>query len=435
MKQNMMKLPNLKYVVFSPGNGVYQFTEDEDIAVSTAATVDVVTTVPKFKQVPVRVLSILTTDDCNLACSYCYMNHCKPSSFAYLDMDTFIAAFDSLISKDVSILQSIGFMGGEPTLNMTLIEQITTYVRARNPGIGVSITTNGTKLLDVMPGSDLTVLEWMFEHNISIKLSIAGPADIHNKERSDCHGNPTHSTLMNMLRFAKQISPEKTRLGMDHRVTLTLGDGTLLNRLQYFNLMLAQGYGSNVHFETDVDIVLSEDELVTTEAAFTADMIAASDWIIAEIKAGNRPIWNDMIQQRIGVIIGQVARSHSCAAGASLMSIGPKGELRACHRSAGCDIGTIADGLDRTLYGDWVDTRATFRVDCRTCDIRRMCGGGCRAVTAALGLGTRVTHPTECMTLRVRILMAFYIIDEVGEDVLCELYGFKKPSEGDEKNE
>lgn len=107
-------------------------------------------------------LQLLTTLKCNLKCTYCSLGVGEvlgsQTELKY-DMDQLAAFVDKhLTGKEVYVT----FYGGEPTLNMRMMEDVMT----RFPGFRFQLQTNGT-LLDDVP-------DWMLAKLSNILVSIDG---------------------------------------------------------------------------------------------------------------------------------------------------------------------------------------------------------------------------------------------------------------------
>ena len=107
-------------------------------------------------------LQLLTTLKCNLKCTYCSLGVGEvlgsQTELRY-DMDQLAAFVDKhLTGKEVYVT----FYGGEPTLNMRMMEDVMT----RFPGFRFQLQTNGT-LLDDVP-------DWMLAKLSNILVSIDG---------------------------------------------------------------------------------------------------------------------------------------------------------------------------------------------------------------------------------------------------------------------
>ena len=128
----------------------------------------------------VRQVVFEVTDDCNLSCKYCgygyfyndYDNRAKAKlSFnkAKLLLDYIFSYHNTYNNNSLEREIAIGFYGGEPLLNMTLIKQIVSYIDSLNLEdlkIKYGMTTNGM-LLDKN-------FEYLSEHNFSLLVSLDG---------------------------------------------------------------------------------------------------------------------------------------------------------------------------------------------------------------------------------------------------------------------
>ena len=77
----------------------------------------------------IKYITFNITEDCNLRCTYCYFTH--KNSKTKMNIETAKAAVDFILS-DTSLAIYDGvvwdFIGGEPTLEMDLIDEICDYI-------------------------------------------------------------------------------------------------------------------------------------------------------------------------------------------------------------------------------------------------------------------------------------------------------------------
>ena len=138
-----------------------------------------------------RTITFQITDDCNLCCSYCYQinkgHHKMPFEIAKTLIDELLHN-DKLIENYVKSKNSLGaileFIGGEPLLEVDLIDQIIDYfieqcIILHHPWIDrfrVSICSNG--VLYFTP----KVQEFIKKHqtHLSFSISIDGNKKLHD---------------------------------------------------------------------------------------------------------------------------------------------------------------------------------------------------------------------------------------------------------------
>jgi len=84
----------------------------------------------QFGDGDIQDITFSVTEDCNLRCKYCYMVH--KNDFKKMDFETARKSVDYLLSiEPPSKFVIWDFIGGEPTLEMELIDQITDYIKLK----------------------------------------------------------------------------------------------------------------------------------------------------------------------------------------------------------------------------------------------------------------------------------------------------------------
>lgn len=135
-----------------------------------------------YHQYKIRHLILQVTQNCNLRCEYCvysgeYAN--RTHSTKQMSFETARKALDYYIahSRDNEQL-SVGFYGGEPCLNFSLIKQCISYLETAAEGrtMMYSMTTNATPL-------DEEIIEYLVQHDFQLMISLDGPQEIHDKHR------------------------------------------------------------------------------------------------------------------------------------------------------------------------------------------------------------------------------------------------------------
>ncbi len=75
-------------------------------------------------------ITLSITEDCNLRCKYCYMVH--KSEFKVMSFDTAKKIVDFVLAQEVKKENVVwNFIGGEPTIEMDLIDKITDYIKIK----------------------------------------------------------------------------------------------------------------------------------------------------------------------------------------------------------------------------------------------------------------------------------------------------------------
>jgi len=138
---------------------------------------------------PVRTM-LITSDNCNLRCIYCYGN--SGDSGSLMSYETARAAVDLLVENAKKLKNGfidLGFHGGgEPTLNWGVLKAVVEYAEARcrqeQLDLRSTICTNGVLATEKRA-------HWLAEHIKSITVSIDGPPEIQNLQRPMADGGPS----------------------------------------------------------------------------------------------------------------------------------------------------------------------------------------------------------------------------------------------------
>ncbi len=132
--------------------------------------------------------------DCNLACPYCYEDDFRGKF--YMSTETAALLVETIRRDRIAQGQPVrlSFYGGEPLLSLDLIRAISRPLReaAREQGsfFGFSLVTNGT-LLNRACAEELVALGLS-----GAKITIDGPAELHNKSRPYVSGRGSFDAIM-----------------------------------------------------------------------------------------------------------------------------------------------------------------------------------------------------------------------------------------------
>ncbi len=161
----------------------------------------------------VRQVIFEVTDACNLRCAYCgygkfYRDYDRRTD-KMLDFKvakrllTFLAdQWNSGLNTSIDSPIAIGFYGGEPLLNFTLIRDIVAYAKQlnapRHPFI-FTMTTNALLLAKHM--------DFLYEHRFALLISLDGHRH-HNAYRVFPNGRPSHGQVVRNVRALKEKYPD-----------------------------------------------------------------------------------------------------------------------------------------------------------------------------------------------------------------------------------
>ncbi len=159
----------------------------------------------------IKTVTFIVTHQCNLRCSYCYEGH---KSDRKMSLETAKKCVDLLFAEDARNFELVNeteangliieFIGGEPFLEIDLIDQTMEYFLTQAIELDhrwatrymINISTNGTL------GDDPRVQAFMRKYagRLSIGVTIDGDKAAHDACRVDCNGCGSYDKAIKMFR-------------------------------------------------------------------------------------------------------------------------------------------------------------------------------------------------------------------------------------------
>jgi len=162
-----------------------------------------------FLKRKISMMTIQLTQDCNLRCKYCVYSEehnrsQRSHSTKVMSWETAKKAVDFLAEHSIdSPSINIGFYGGEPLLEFSLLKKIIEYCKVIFLGkeFSLNMTTNGILLTD-------EIILYLEDQNVSLMISIDGPKEINDINRVFIDGSGTFDVVAERIRRIKEIAPD-----------------------------------------------------------------------------------------------------------------------------------------------------------------------------------------------------------------------------------
>lgn len=327
---------------------------------------------------PLSALVLNVTNQCNLACTYCYEFGADKIATPegrpkYMTKETARASIDLLLAESAGrTAVHVTFFGGETLMNFPLLRDVVAYANeaaaAKGKGITYSLTTNATLLTD-------PIIQFLSDNEVGVTVSIDGPADMQDKHRVYRSGKGSYDVIEPKLK--KLIATHKTR-AITARVTLTEGVTDVVriyrhlrDKLGFHEIGFAPVTNSG-----DRDYAIPDLGMDGVLAGFHA---LADEWL--EYALRGEPHGFSNVSETIGELMQGVNKSHPCGAALGLMGVSSSGDLSPCHRFTDADthvMGNVSSGIDRAAQKDFLDRgHVEAKYDCQSCWARPLCAGGC----------------------------------------------------------
>ena len=319
------------------------------------------------------IMYLILTNNCNLACRYCFLDNNPNNEHAIAKTMTKDIAFKA-IDKFANYLKdnymnsgTIIFYGGEPFIEKELFFECVRYARKYDIKWLYSVITNGTLVDD-------EIIEFCKEYDINIGLSLDGPQDIHDKNRVyRLNEKPTYGKCM-------ETKSKLDRNNNSYGLSMVASD-EFINDFEKVTKWLESNHEGDIYYNL---MHFSEYKESNKEYAYKV-----ADFLIKTyeyVEKNNLLFSEGRLQRQIDSFIGNKFVFSDCGAvGCHQVAVLPSGNLTICHGDSVDskhwignidtikfeDIKNTKEGRDFKNYATLYDNKY---IDCEAIYI---CGGGC----------------------------------------------------------
>ncbi len=349
-------------------------------AIADAATQAPTPKIVPLRPVPLQTLVVNVTNQCNLACTYCYEygedkivdteNGRQPK---FMSEETARDSVEFMLREaGDNPTAHMTFFGGETLMNFPVLRATIDYARRRAAEVGktvdFSLTTNATLLRP-------DVIEFLAEHRVGVTISIDGPEEMQDKFRVFKNGLGSYDVAAPKI---KALLARHRSRPIGARVTLTRQtlDVTKIYRHLTDDMGFWEVGFAPVTTASGRDYAIGDGGFDVLLAQFRALADEYRDAALA-----NRHHGFSNVRETLQEIHQGHAKAYPCGAGIGLMGVATDGAVALCHRFAGSDehrLGDVRGGVSRERQQEFLDTHhIAEKTDCRTCWARPICAGGC----------------------------------------------------------
>jgi uncharacterized protein len=356
-------------------------------------------------------LVLSVAEQCNLRCSYCaysggYVNTrvhnstMMPWSVARKAMDFFLG---NLGTSDAEL----GFYGGEPLINVTLMRQCVDYMQTNKPRVRFGLTTNGTLLTD-------DVIKMFIAVDMRLLISLDGPEEIHDRERRFVGGQASFAKVMETVNKIKAMDSGYYDRKVRFQCTLRPNDDAAAV-LDFFASNGALFYGDKVNFGRisaghrsydNLNKTVGSDQNAALEQRYL-DKIVAGDVHGAEFSAlqamFEKPYVRLHYRVRSRAGFGNVTHSMgACFPGHHRVFVKADGHFQICEKSnESLVIGHVDTGFDlEKILSVYETFFELHNRECRRCWAYRFCPSCYVSSTRETGRFESSLDPAYCSNVR-----------------------------------
>jgi uncharacterized protein len=328
---------------------------------------------------PLQRIVLNVTNQCNLACGYCYEysddkisnTEGKPK---YMNDEVARSAIDMLIQESADRPSiHVTFFGGETLMNFPLLRSSVDYAKRKAAETGkqveFSLTTNATLL-------DEQIVDFLAEHRVGVTVSIDGDRELNDRMRVFHDGRGSYDIIVPKIKML--LERHKTN-SIGARVTLSSGVAQV--RRIYQHLTQEVGFRA-VGFSP---ATANPERLYHIGSQKMSSVLGGFEelaWEYRDFAVEGRQHGFTNANDTLKELHSGMSKAYPCGAGLGLLGVGTAGDLNLCHRFVDSPVGQMGHvqkgGVDHGARQEFLETHHLgARFDCHTCWARPVCAGGC----------------------------------------------------------
>lgn len=306
-------------------------------------------------------LVLMLTHNCNLRCRYCYSGRKRNEKMSFYIASKYIRK--SLSSIENGGIFELSFFGGEPLIEIDLIEKIIEYTEKRtdekNITLKMQLTTNGTIL-------DKPTKMLFSDPRLQISVSCDGRPEIHDLNRKDLMNKGTSEKVYKTIEYLSSINKEFTVVSV-----------ITPNNVEYMHkniLFLKQKGVRFIELNLDLWSEWSEEDISKLRFSISESVKV---W-----KANLPNIGITWFDEKLLIMTGIYERD-TCRFGNGDIAVSPRGNLYPCERLIGDDESSNKMKIDDDVFSD-DNFLSEFSFperncsSCKECSVDSMCATDCR---------------------------------------------------------
>jgi uncharacterized protein len=332
-----------------------------------------------LKEFPLQRVVLNITNQCNLACTYCYEYSAdriaqtagKPK---YMQAEIAEASVEMLLKESGGRPNiHVTFFGGETLLNFPVMRTTVEYARRRATELGkaieFSLTTNATLLNE-------EIIEFLSDNRVGVTVSIDGDRELNDSQRVFHNGKGSYDVIVPNIK--KLLKRHRTN-SIGARVTLTAGVSDVRRIFQHLTEEVgfdAAGFSPATASPNRLYSIGPQ------KMDNVLDQFAALAWEWRDYALQGKQHGFTNASDTIKELHTGISKAYACGAGVGLLGVGTEGSISLCHRFVDSPVGKMGnvtkDGVDHEARRDFLNTHHIgARYDCHTCWARPVCAGGC----------------------------------------------------------
>lgn len=316
------------------------------------------------------------TTRCNLNCKYCFRDVNNPESYKSISKEMLNEIckyiFDYCTKHEVKKI-SIQPWGGEPLLEMEKIKWMYDFFENTPISVHFTIETNGVLLTEEN-------VKWLFEHNVSIGISIDGNKEIHDRQRVFANTKGSFEYVLQGIKNVKKYYGDN--FGIINTITR--------KSIEHIEDIL-DFYAKDINIKHVKFNFVHESEFAANLCLNKEQVIDGTKRVYKKIMSLNNEGYNiidmNIRHKLLNLLIrdnSDICVSQGCTGGTSMIVFDMEGYIYPCELTDYIEerIGNVKEAVDLIkIVKEAKETKAYFKekddVSCLSCSWRYFCKGGC----------------------------------------------------------
>lgn len=315
------------------------------------------------------------TTCCNLNCKYCFRDINNPEKYKSISNETLneICNYIKEYCLKYKIKKiSIQPWGGEPLLELEKIKWIYNYFKDTTISVHFTIETNGILLTEEN-------VKWLYQHNVSIGISIDGNEQIHNQQRVFANSKGSFDYVVNGIKNVQNYYGDN--FGIINTITQNSVDS--IEKILDF-------YAKEIGVKHVKFNFVHESEFASNLCLNNKQVIDGTKRlykkIMSLIQEGHSIVDMNIRHKLLNLLIrdsSDICVSHGCMGGKKMIVFDMEGYIYPCELTDYSEerMGNVRDGDLLEILNEAKSTKDYFKDkverDCLLCSWKYFCRGGC----------------------------------------------------------
>lgn len=300
----------------------------------------------------VKNVSIVVTEQCNMRCSYCYQHGKNDSRLSY---ETAQRIADIILCDVESGAVILDFIGGEPMLEMDVIEYFMTYFLRRALQMEhkfavnymISMSSNGT----LYHKPEFQRFLRKYKERLSLGITVDGNKELHDACRRFVDGSPTYDIVSKNAVDYLKLNPNAT-------TKLTLAPANIRYLCDAVKNLHELGYKY-----VNANCVFEEGWTEEHAQILYEQMCRLGEYL------RDKDMYCSLFDRSIGRPLSKEDNQNWCGGTGKMLSFTPDGGIQPCIRYAGY---SLREGRKEIRVGD--TQHGLFKTEEEICYMNMLCG-------------------------------------------------------------